>query len=48
MNKIKLAETCEHFIHSKKFFYHVTLANVSKILNNSVYFQDIVVHNDPL
>ena len=33
--------------HFKKIFYHVTLENIFKILNNSVYFQNIVVRNEP-
>ena len=32
--------------HFKKIFCHVTLENIFKILNNSVYFQNIVVCNE--
>ena len=31
----------------KIFFYHVTLENIFRILNNSVYFQNTVVGNEP-
>ena len=36
------------FIYFENIFYHVTLKNIFRILNNSVYFQDIVVRNEPL
>ena len=36
------------FFYFKNIFYHVTLENIFKILNNSVYFQNIVVFNKPL
>ena len=36
------------FIFFKNIFYHVTLENIFRILNNSVYFQNIVVCNEPL
>ena len=32
----------------KSIFYHVTLENIFKILSNFVYFQNIVVCNEPL
>ena len=32
----------------KIFFYRVTLENIFRILNNSVYFQNIIVCNEPL
>ena len=32
----------------KIFFYHITLKNIFRILNNSVYFQNIVACNEPL
>ena len=60
MNKIKLVwfyslyrnysfeEKGNLFIHFKNIFYHVTLENIFRILNNSVYFQNIVVYNEPL
>ena len=60
MNKIKLVwfySLCRNYFLSKNvifsyilkiFFYHVTLENVFKILNNFVYFQNIVVCNEPL
>ena len=32
---------------SKIFFYHVTLENIFRILNNSAYFQNIVVCKEP-
>ena len=32
----------------KIFFYHITLKNIFRILNNSVYFQNIVVCNELL
>ena len=35
------------FIYFKTIFYHVTLENIFRILNNSVYFQNIVVCNEP-
>ena len=31
------------YIYFKFFFYYVTLENIFRILNNSVYFQNIVV-----
>ena len=34
-------------LYFKNIFYHVTLENIFKILNNSVYFQSIVVRNEP-
>ena len=36
------------FLYFKNIFYHVTLENIFRILNNSVYFQNIVVCNEPL
>ena len=36
------------FLYLKNIFYHVTLENSFIILNNSVYFQNIVVCNEPL
>ena len=36
------------FTYFKNIFYHVTLENVLRILCNSVYFQNIVVCNEPL
>ena len=36
------------FIHFKNIFYHVTFENIFRILNNSAYFQNIVVLNEPL
>ena len=36
------------FMYFKNTFYHVILENIFRILNNSVYFQNIVVFNDPL
>ena len=36
------------FLYFKNIFYHVTLENIFKILNNSVYFQNIAVCNEPL
>ena len=35
-------------MYFKNIFYRVTLENILKILNNSVYFQNIVVCNEPL
>ena len=35
------------FIYFKNIFHHVTLKNIFRILNNYVYFQDIVVRNEP-
>ena len=60
MNKIKLVwfySWCRNYFLSKNvifsyilkiFFYHVTLENIFRILNNFVYFQNIVVCNEPL
>ena len=36
------------FLYFKNIFYHVTLENIFKVLNNSVYFQNIAVYNEPL
>ena len=36
------------FLCIKNIFYHITLENIFRILNNSVYFQNIVVYNEPL
>ena len=35
-------------LHFKNIFYHVTLENIFRMLNNSVYFQNIVVCNELL
>ena len=35
-------------MYFKDIFYHVTLDNIFRMLNNSVYFQNIVVCNEPL
>ena len=35
------------FLYIFKSFYHVTLENIYRILNNSVYFQNIVLGNEP-
>ena len=37
----------EPFIHFKNIFYYVTSENIFRILNNSAYFQNIVVLNEP-
>ena len=34
-------------IYFKNIFYHVTLENIFRILNNSVYFQNIALYNEP-
>ena len=34
-------------MYFKNIFYHVALENNFRILNNSVYFQNIVVCNEP-
>ena len=58
MNKIKLVWFYSLYINYflnkntiflcfKNIFYPVTLENISRILNNSVYFQNIVVCNEP-
>ena len=44
MNKIKLWS----FYIFKNIFYHVTLENIFRIFNNSVYFQKTAVSNKPL
>ena len=36
------------FRYFKNIFYHVTLENIYRILNNPVYFQNIVVCNERL
>ena len=38
---------CDIFMYFKNIFYHLTLKNIFKILNDSVYFQNIVVCNEP-
>ena len=41
-------QKCDLFIYFKKYFLPChTLENISRILNNSVYFQNIVVCNKP-
>ena len=35
-------------MYFKNIFYHVTLKNVFRILNYSVYFQNIIVCNETL
>ena len=35
-------------MYAENIFYHDTLQNIFRILNNSVYFQNIVVCNEPL
>ena len=59
MNKIKLdlfyslyknyffEYKCDLFIYFKNIFYHFTLQNIFRILNNSVYFHNIVACNEP-
>ena len=36
------------FIYFKNVFDHVTLENMFRIINNSIYFQNIVVKNPKL
>ena len=36
------------FLYILKFFLYVTLENIFRILNNCVYFQNIVVRNEAL
>ena len=56
INKIKLVWFYSlyrnYFFESKcvllNIFHHVTLENISRMLNNFVYFQNIVVYNEAL
>ena len=43
-----LSKKCYLSIYLKHIFYHVTDENSFRILNNSVYFQNIPVYNEPL
>ena len=38
-------QICDLFLHFKNIFYYVTLENIFRVLNNSVYFQNIVLCN---
>ena len=39
-------QKCDLFFVFKNIVYHVTLENIFKISNNSVYFQNMVVCNE--